>query len=52
VTAQSTWKKSTASLVDAFVRRNWRHVVSLCLAAAGGIPDCVRTRRIVDAPAG
>jgi hypothetical protein len=37
VTAQSTWKKSQASIVDAWVRRNWRQVVSVSLIGAGGI---------------
>jgi hypothetical protein len=30
--------------------RNWRHVVSVYRAGAGGIPDRARTRRIVDDP--
>lgn len=49
VTAQSTWKKSTASIVEAGVRRNCRQVVSVCRLGAGGNPRDVRTRRIVDA---
>jgi hypothetical protein len=32
VTAQSTWKKSVASIVAARVCRNCRHVVSVCRA--------------------
>jgi hypothetical protein len=35
VTAQSTWKKSTASMVEACVRKNCRHVVSVCRDGAG-----------------
>jgi hypothetical protein len=50
VTAQSTWKKSQASIVDAGVRRNCRQVVSVSLIGAGGIRNRCRTRRIVDAP--
>jgi hypothetical protein len=38
VTAQSTWKKSAASIVAAWARRNCRHVVSVCRFGAGGIP--------------
>ncbi len=49
VTAQSTWKTSTASIVDACVRRNCRHVVSVCRCGAGGSPRVFRTRRIVEA---
>ena len=30
MTAQSTWKKSTASMLVACVRRNCRHVMSVC----------------------
>jgi hypothetical protein len=30
VTAQSTWKKSVASIVAACAGRNHRHVVSVC----------------------
>src|ERR1039457_311589 len=36
VTAQSTWKKSVASIVAACARRNCRHVVSVCRFGAGG----------------
>jgi hypothetical protein len=36
VTAQSTWKKSVASIVDAWARRNCRHVVSVCRFGAEG----------------
>jgi hypothetical protein len=50
VTAQSTWKKSVASIVDACVCRNVRHVVSEPRSGAGGIFSAFRTRRIVDAP--
>src|SRR5882672_5656796 len=35
-TAQSTWKKSAASMVDAWARRNLRHVVSVRRSGAGG----------------
>jgi hypothetical protein len=37
VTAQPTWKKSQASVVDAWVHRNCRHVESVCHRGAGGI---------------
>jgi hypothetical protein len=47
VIAQSTWKKSQASTVDACVRRNCRHVISVCRRGAGGIFSCRRTRRMV-----
>jgi hypothetical protein len=50
VTAQSTWKKSTASMVAAWVRRNCRHVVSVCLDGAGDILRSLRILRMVDAP--
>jgi hypothetical protein len=50
VTAQSTWKKSVASIVDAWTRRNCRQVVPVCRFRAGGIFSAPRTRRIVDAP--
>ena len=49
VTAQSTWKKSTASMVAAWVRRNCRQVVSVCRIGAGGIFSDLRIRRIVEA---
>jgi hypothetical protein len=49
VTAQSTWKKSAASIVAAWVCRNFRHVVSVCRSGAGGIFRALRTRRMVDA---
>ena len=49
VTAQSTWKKSVASIVAAWVRRNFRHVVSVCRCGAGGIFSALKTRRIVEA---
>jgi len=51
VSAQSTWKKSAASIVDAWVGRNFRQVVSVCRFGAGGIVSVFRIRRIVDAPA-
>src|SRR5437868_137555 len=50
VTAQSTWKKSVASIVDAWVRRNFRHVMSERRSGAGGVFSALRTLRIVDAP--
>jgi len=50
VTAQSTWKKSAASMVAACACRNWRQVVLVCRFGAGGIFRALRTRRIVDAP--
>ena len=51
VTAQSTWKKSVASIVAAWACRNCRHVVSERRRfGAGGIFAAFRTRRIVDAP--
>ncbi len=49
VTAQSTWKKSQASIVVAWLRRNCRQVVrSRC--GAGGIRSRFSTRRTVGAP--
>jgi len=49
VTAQSTWKKSQASIVAAWLRRNCRQVArSRC--GAGGIRSCLSTRRTVEAP--
>ncbi len=50
VTAQSTWKKSQASIVVAWVRTNCRHVESVCRWGAGGIRRALRTRRIVETP--
>jgi hypothetical protein len=50
ITAPSTWKKSVASIADAWVCRNFRHVVSERRSGAGGIFSALRTRRIVDAP--
>jgi hypothetical protein len=50
VTAQSTWKKSTANMVVACVRRNRRQLVSVCRDGAGGIRWRFRIRRIVEAP--
>jgi hypothetical protein len=35
VTAQSTWKKSVASIVAAWVCRNFRQVVPVCRSGAG-----------------
>ena len=49
VTAQSTWKKSVASIVDAWARRNCSQVVSVRRLGAGGIFRALRTRRMVDA---
>ncbi|MYW90838.1 hypothetical protein G3I59_09515 [Amycolatopsis rubida] len=50
MSAQSTWKKSQASIVDACVRRNCRQVVSFWRSGAGGIRARFRTRRIVEEP--
>jgi hypothetical protein len=50
VIAQSTWKKSTASMVEAWARRNRRHDVSVARSGAGGIRRRLRILRIVDAP--
>src|SRR5437764_1036003 len=50
VIAQSTWKKSVASIVDTWVSRNCRHAMSERRSGAGGIFSAVRTRRMVDAP--
>jgi hypothetical protein len=47
---QSTWKKSTASIVAACACRNWRQVVSVSRWGAGGIFRALRTHRMVDAP--
>ncbi len=44
------WKKSVASIVDAWVCRNFRHVVSEHRSGAGGIFSALRTLRIVDTP--
>jgi hypothetical protein len=49
VTAQSTWKKSTASIVAAWACRNCRQVVSVRRCGAGGIFRAWRIRRMVDA---
>jgi hypothetical protein len=49
VTVQSTWKKSHASIVEAWVWRNCRQVVRL-RCGAGGIRSRLSTRRTVDAP--
>ena len=49
VTAQSTVKKSHASIVAAWVRRNCRQVVRLRWGA-GGIRSRFSTRRTVEAP--
>jgi hypothetical protein len=50
VSAQSTWKKSTASRVEARARRNRRQVVSVDRYGTGGMRLCLRILRIVDAP--
>src|ERR1700722_4401939 len=50
VTAQSTWKKSAASIVVAWACRNSCQVSSMCRFGAGGISSALRTRRIVEAP--
>jgi hypothetical protein len=50
VVAQSTWKKSTASMVEACTRRNRRHDVSLARSGAGGIRRSFRILRMVGAP--
>jgi len=50
VTAQSTWKKSVASIADAGVCRNCRQVASVRRFGAGEVFSALRTRRIVDAP--
>ena len=47
--AQSTWKKSAASIVAACVCWNCRHVVPVRRSGAGGIFRASRTRRMVDA---
>ncbi|HEY5989777.1 MAG TPA: hypothetical protein VIV12_25850 [Streptosporangiaceae bacterium] len=49
MTAQSTWKKSHASIVEARVRRNRRHV-DLERCGAGGIRSRFSARRTMDAP--
>ena len=49
VTAQSTWKKSVASIAAAWVCRNLRHVVSVCRSGAGGIFRVLRIRRMAEA---
>ena len=48
--AQSTWKKSTASMLVAWVCRNCRQLVSVCRTGAGGMRWRCRIRRIVEAP--
>ena len=50
VTAQSTWKKSAASVVAACVRRKLRQVSSVCRFGAGGIFRVLGTGRMVGAP--
>ena len=50
VTAQPTWKKSVASIAEAWVCRNFRHVMSERRSGAGGVFSALRTLRIVDAP--
>jgi len=49
VTAQSTWKKSHASILDACVRKNCRQVVRM-RCGAGGIRSRFSTRRTVEVP--
>jgi hypothetical protein len=49
VTAQSTWKKSTAGIVAACACRNFRQVVSVSRLGAGGIFRALRIRRMADA---
>jgi len=49
VAAQSTWKKSQASMVEACVRMNCRQVDRL-RCGAGGIRSRLSTRRTVEAP--
>jgi hypothetical protein len=49
VTAQSTWKKSHASIVDAWVCRNRRQLVSVSRIGAGGMRSRLSTRRIDEA---
>jgi hypothetical protein len=48
--AQSTWKKFTAGMVEAWLRRNLRDQVSVARSGAGGIPRSLSTLRIVEAP--
>ena len=43
MSAQSTWKKSTASMVEACARRNRRQDVSVARSGAGGIRRSFRT---------
>jgi hypothetical protein len=50
VIGQSTWKKSTASMVEAWAHRNRRQDVSVDRSGAGGIRRRLRILRIVDAP--
>jgi hypothetical protein len=50
VITQFTWKKPTASILDAWVRMDSRQVVSACRFGAGGIRRALSTGRIVDAP--
>jgi hypothetical protein len=49
VSAQSTWKKSAASIVAAWACRNCRQLLSACRSGAGGIRSALRTRRIAEA---
>ena len=46
---QSTWRKSTASMVEACARSNRRDDVSVDRSGAGGIRRRLRILRIVDA---
>ena len=47
---ESTWKKSTASMLAAWVRRNCRQLLSVRRDGAGGMRWRLRIRRIVEAP--
>ena len=49
MSAQSTWKKSTASMLVAWVCRNCRQLLSVCRTGAGGMRWRWRIRRIVEA---
>jgi hypothetical protein len=50
VIAQSTWKKSTASMLQACARRNRHQLVSVARSGAGGVRRSLRILRTVDAP--
>jgi hypothetical protein len=49
VSAQSTWKKSAASIVAVCACRNFRQVVSVSRRGAGGIFKTLRIRRMAAA---